>query len=379
MAAPEQPLERFKNGYYECSIQVSPATGGGSMVRVIAKVTAWYSDSNPAKSGYRTLPSNGRLEGDLLDRLGEALEPGRTQPAPIPAPSGFSATSPQPAPSGLPRSPDIRPPDYPGSGRTGSLGPPAPATGARPEGAGAANSQSNDAAGSTLEREQAEKHANELRALAENLDEILRNQAHPGNLAAVRHSGTPVYAKPQTTAAVLFSAEAQDEFQILEVEPAWVHVQISGASRGWIRRAQVELPEGFAETPGKAAETGTTPGISFRVARESVSKFPGDWQPLRGKMVKVISVEPTAGLSSSPREKREFAKSLLAAEYHKIAASGQALAGIVVVFDSADGGQLAATLADLSQLQDGRISEAVFWQRCSLDPPEAFRDSGKPQ
>jgi len=54
------------------------------------------------------------------------------------------------------------------------------------------------------------------------------------------------------------------------------------------------------------------------------------------------------------------------------------VAGIVIVFDAADGGQIAVTLADLKQLQEGHISEATFWQQCSLDPPEAFQDARKP-
>ena len=43
-------------------------------MRVTAKITAWYSDSTPALSGYRVLPSNGRIETDLLDHLGELLQ-----------------------------------------------------------------------------------------------------------------------------------------------------------------------------------------------------------------------------------------------------------------------------------------------------------------
>jgi hypothetical protein len=51
---------------------------------------------------------------------------------------------------------------------------------------------------------------------------------------------------------------------------------------------------------------------------------------------------------------------------------------VVLVFDSADGGQIAATLASLKQLTDGVISESAFWKQCSLDPPESFQSSAKP-
>jgi len=340
---------------------------------VTAKLTAWYTDSNPARSGYRALPSNGRLETDLLDRLSEALDPGSSQGANGPPPP------PEPAPSSLIRLPGAPLSAHPVSGAGAPLGLPAPAGGVRLEGPGAAGAPGSGAPGSALEREQAEKHATEMRGLAQNLEEILRNQAHPDNLAAVRKFGTPVHTKPQSSAPVLFSAEAQDEFQILEVQPTWVHVQVSGASRGWIRREQVELPEGFAETPGKTKEGGATPRVTFRVTHESVSAFPGIWPPLRGKTVKAISVEPMAGEASSAREKREFAKSLLEAEYAKVAGGGDSVTGIVIVFDAADGGQIAATIADIQRLKDGHLSEAAFWQQCSLDPPEAFQDAGKPQ
>lgn len=374
----DQPLERYTSGFYDCSIKVSPASSGGTVVRVTAKVTAWYSDSNPARSGYRTLPSNGRLESDLLDRLGEVLDPGGSQRTTGPPPSELTPSPLQPVPSGTLRLPNNALPDHlaPGGARTAPL--PAAGGAGRDSGSGAAAGPGSQPATTESERAQAEQRASELHSLAQNLEEILRNQAHPENLAAVRKSGTPVYAKPQVNSQVLFSAEAQDEFQILEVQPAWVHVQISGVSRGWIRRAQLELPEGFAETPAKGGDSNPTGGVSFRLTREAITRFPGDWQPLRGKMVKVFYVEPTAGLATSAKQKLAFAKSLLTPAHPDSTTGGDSVAGVVVVFDSADGGQISATLADLMQLQDGRISEAAFWHRCSLDPPEAFGESDKP-
>jgi hypothetical protein len=47
---------------------------------------------------------------------------------------------------------------------------------------------------------------------------------------------------------VLFSADAEDEFEILGTEGGWIHVQIAGVSRGWIRRTQLDLPEGLGES-----------------------------------------------------------------------------------------------------------------------------------
>jgi len=50
---------------------------------------------------------------------------------------------------------------------------------------------------------------------------------------------------------------------------------------------------------------------------------------------------------------------------------------VVVLFDSADGGQVAATTASLQQLEDGSLAEAAFWKQCSLDPPDLFQDATK--
>src|SRR5579863_828139 len=72
-AEAERPLDRYQRGYYQASVQVSSSAGGGCVVRVSVKLTAWYSDPLGSRSGYQLLNSNGRLEGDLLDRLGEQV------------------------------------------------------------------------------------------------------------------------------------------------------------------------------------------------------------------------------------------------------------------------------------------------------------------
>jgi len=71
VATGDQPLDRFERSFYQFSIDLLPTGSGGTIVRVIAKITAWYADPDPSKSGYQVLPSNGRLELDLLDRLRE--------------------------------------------------------------------------------------------------------------------------------------------------------------------------------------------------------------------------------------------------------------------------------------------------------------------
>ena len=69
----DEQRDRFTRGYFECAVQVVANGQDETRVRVTAKITAWYTDSNPSQSGYRVLLSNGRVESDLLDRIEEAL------------------------------------------------------------------------------------------------------------------------------------------------------------------------------------------------------------------------------------------------------------------------------------------------------------------
>ena len=104
-----------------------------------------------------------------------------------------------------------------------------------------------------------DKHTEEQEKEAKALEEILQNQAHPSNLAAVTTAKTPVFASPSQGAKVLFLAAAEDEFEILDSNPNWVHVRISGLSRGWIRRSSLEMPEDESDAQplenGKEVET----------------------------------------------------------------------------------------------------------------------------
>ena len=54
-------------------------------------------------------------------------------------------------------------------------------------------------------------------------------------------------AKPSEGAGLLFNAAANDEFEFLDAAGEWIHVQISGASRGYIRKSNLELPDFVVE------------------------------------------------------------------------------------------------------------------------------------
>ena len=51
-------------------------------------------------------------------------------------------------------------------------------------------------------------------------------------------------------------------------------------------------------------------------------------------------------------------------------------AGIVVIFDSADGGMVAATMSVLKDWRAGTLSDSALWHKCFFDPPETFESSG---
>jgi hypothetical protein len=88
-------------------------------------------------------------------------------------------------------------------------------------------------------------------------------------------------------------------------------------------------------------------------------------------------------ISQDPKETGARAKlAFTTALFEKYAkdniASNSAVEGIVVVFDSADGGIVGAKATTLRQFAAGTLSSENFWKECYRDPPEAFQEFGKP-
>ena len=368
----DRPLDRFQRGYYQYAIQVSSTPTGGSLVRVSAKITAWYADPASTKSGYEVLISNGRLETDFLDRLedvlgGEASSP----PASVPvssAPRQPKSKPKAPAPSvAAPMPGDGVPTNSTASSR-------APATSDTSPFKLGSGITSDRTASLATQKAVADKHMDELTKEAKGLEEILRNQARPNNLVAVKKSGTPVLLSPVEGAKVLFLATAEDEFEILDLNASWVHVRISGLSRGWIRRSALEVLGTFASDAKVGNDSAPVNPEHFQVKNEQIASFPGTWEPLRGKTVKILTVQTVSGSASDTgsRAKLEFAKSLFAKEYAELAQAPTSASGVVLIFDSEDGGMAAATLPTLQQWKAGALSDQAFWRRCFFDPPETF-------
>src|SRR5260370_15599929 len=251
-----------------------PGGAGSTIVRLSAKITAWYADRDVAKSGYQVLPSNGRLELDFLDRLEEKLT-GK------PVASGSPASnSPEAAKLKL---------DVSGARAAAAMATPLPQSAQQPDEVAALRNQ----------RISGEKRVQQLTAELQNLQEIKRGQAHPTNLLVVRKSGTPIYARNAESSRILFEASANDEFEFLDGEGEWIHISISGDSRGYVSKNSVEMSEGLAARLQSAAAGPEEKFAGFRIERAETADFPSDWAQLKGKEVRSFTVQL---LSQNPKE-----------------------------------------------------------------------------
>jgi hypothetical protein len=360
VAMGEQPLDRYERAFYQFSIDLIPNSTDITVVKLSAKITAWYVDPDPSKAGYQVLPSNGRLELDLLDRLGEKFG---TKPSIYVPRTNLQAPRPKIDSSGnlLPQS---------SSSLAAASG---PAAGASP-GTAPSDGSANEVAALKSQREIEQKHMLELKSELEGLEEIQHNQAHPRNLVIVKKSRSPVLARPTEGTKVLFTASADDEFEFIEAQGDWFHIQIAGVSRGWVRRSEAESMDPRWNAPVTPAKAEPESASMFRVTREESGPFPGNWAPLKSMTVKIFWVQPAASptISTAPSEKREFTKSLFQRAWNDAKGAGPTPAGVVVVFDTPDGGQVSTTMALLQSWMESKISAPLFWQQCSVDPPELF-------
>jgi len=392
----DHPLSRYQRAYFQSSVEVVSTPSGGSAVRVSTKVTAWYSDATPSRSGYQLLTSNGRIESDLLDQLNDLLA---AKPAAVSADKnaseGFPATAPAAAWAKPPAADKAITDKRVASQNARASAEPLASDGSatepvisapQPRAADGAKSLSSSLQpGLTAQQLADSKNAQKpldaattnLQAQAASLEEVLKNQAQPRNLVAIKKSGTPVVSTPSLSGKTLFLASAHDEFEMLDFNADWVHVRISGLSRGWIWRTSLEMPEGISDIPLNRGHAAPVAAELFQVTREETGPFPGDWEPLRGKNVKIVSVQKIQEdeKNSGAQAKLEFAKSLLDKNYSELAAKPQEFAGVVLIFDSVDGGMIAATLPTVQRWKAGSLSDAALWHQCYFDPPETFNVS----
>ena len=354
VARADNPLDRYERSFYQFSIELVPGDAGSTIVRLSAKITAWYADRDVAKSGYQVLASNGRLELDFLDRLEEKLI---GKPIPANSPASTAPQAPQPKL------------DFSGARGAATMAAPLPQTVQPPDEVAALRNQ----------RIAGEKRVQQLTAELQNLQEIKRGQAHPTNLLIVKKSGTPVYAKNAENAHVLFEAAANDEFEFLDAEGEWIHVSISGDSRGYVRKSAVEVSESLAGRLRTSAPGQEEKFTGFRIEREETGDFPGAWEPLKGKRVKIFTVQLLSQnlKETGPTVRRNYCVALFEKAIRESADANSALGGVVVIFDAADGGIAAATFVNIQKLSSGALNGDAFWQQAYLEPPDAFAPAPK--
>ena len=312
-------LPPYERPYYEYKIALVPVKSDRTVVRVKASISAWYQDPEGQQSGYRALHSNGRLEGDLLDRLDGFLTHNKSK---------------------IVSDPDVL---------------------------------AKRLAGVRQQRLDAERRVAELQK------QLQAAQSNAGTseareYASVNHPVAIIRA-PGEPSSLLLRAAPQDEFQVLEHRGAWLRVALEDSRDGWVRSSQVQL---VATSPASAPENHkASPGSAdFAVIREEVSLFSGDWLRLKDKLALYVFVRPEGSLvTGSEGRKLHFAETIFRERYQEIVHTSQlSVAGIVVIFLDQRGGVAAASLEDVGRLTEGNLTQAAFLNRCSFDPAGAFEN-----
>jgi hypothetical protein len=348
-------VDMYERPYFQYRLHIKPVDANHTTVSAEALISALYSDPVAGRSEYRTLPSNGRLEADLLDRLQQALQ---ADPAAKPAP-------PLPDSAGAAR--DRRSPP-------GKLSVPAKG------GAGSRPSSPQEQLDAILaERQTVREKTAALKAQLDQLRSGERKPANASRLAAVKHSGVGVMSRKSFGGPVIFRAQAEDEFEVVALESGWAQVRIDSESPAYIQTEELNLPPGLQEksatSSAEAPASAAAPDLGFSVSREDVNLFSGDWARLKGRKVLFVYAQPRGLLADMGSEdaKLGYAKRIFQTRVKTILQSQPEVEGVVVVFLGNRGGVAAATLADIREWAQGGLTDEAFVNRCSLDPPTEFR------
>jgi hypothetical protein len=380
-------LDHLENPRYVLRSDVLRVGPTESIVRISAKITAWYQSADASHSEYRAIPSNGRLESDFLDRLTARLDPVSNAHAETSADAPPPPDRPAPTPTSRPR-PAISTDTSAGATH---------AAAAKPSDNG--SDLATQIAVIRGQRKASEATTRGLNAQIEKLQAAANARAHQTGLAVVRRAHTPVFEKADETSHILLHANAEDEFSVIEVRGAaegaanaWVHVQLEDGKQGWLRAGQLETAADAAQadaamqgrTHDSAADAddreSVAGGTHFAPASEEIKTFSGDWAALKGKPVLFVFAQSNGPLSGSAlvHSQLAFAKQTFESGLNEAVHSQESLAGVVVVFLGPKGGIAAATLPDIRRWRDGIISDKLFLARCSLDPATSFRDTAHP-
>ena len=303
----------FERPYYEFKIELVTVSAEKTVVRVKAHVSAWYTDPQGTNSGYQAFGSNGRLEGDLLDRLADYLQ---KKGAPVVDPGALAQ-----------QLESVRKKRAETERRIADL----------------------------------ERHPAAIAPADSSFPEfftITKPQA--------------IFSAPDEHASVLLRAQSEDAFEIQQRRGDWLRVALEGSQSGWIRApeaASVEMPRATPTLPPVQ-----TPGESFSVIREMASTFTGDWAPLNGKQALYVWARPEGSpLNVMADKKLRFAESIFKERFRSVDPNSPTpVAGVVVIFLDQAGGVAAASMDDIALWTHGSLSQSAFVKKCSLDPASAF-------
>jgi len=347
-------LDNFDNPHYQFRIEIFPQGTTQVLVQVTAKITAWYADADPTHSQYTLIPSNGRLEQDLLDRLSIYLEKGNPRALP-----GLPAVPPGAA------APASAAPDNSPNGATAQTARSAPAAAALADIAG-------QIAATQAARQAAELNQRKLQQQISELEANSRSQRYLKNLAVIHSAETPIFEQADETSKILFRADPEDEFEIIQVREAWVEVQLENSAQGWVRASQLQ-PNSEVDD---AEDTGAA---NFSTPNEEIKAFTGEWAALKGKQALFVFAQPTRAIPDNMlgKSQLDFSKHIFTLGYRTAAHSDENFSGVVVVFLGTKGGVASATLTDIKRWRDGALPDRQFLSRCSFDPPESFGEPAK--
>jgi hypothetical protein len=345
--------DHYEQPYFQYRVQTTPVDGNSTRVKVEARISAWYLDPKPSRSQYRSLPSNGRLEADLLDRLQDFVAGKSVRPE-----------------AGSTDNPSL----------AGGAASTAAAVAAQTKAAGSLQEQLD---GILAQRQAVREKASALQA---QVGELKTKAGKPSavKLASVKRSGVGVMSRMNFGGPVLFRAQAQDEFEVISRESGWALVRLGPDSTGYLQADELNLPDGVVEKTAPTAVAAASEPAStqvadsgFSVREENVRVFSGDWARLRGKKVLFVYVQSRGLLAdlSGDSAKLAYAKGIFGSRYRAATENNPEVEGVVVVFLGNKGGVAAATLTDIRQWVEGGLAEKAFLNRCSLDPPAVFPDT----
>jgi hypothetical protein len=364
-------LKDYGNPHYQFQIEVIGQGSDHTLVQVSAKITAWYTAADAARSQYALIPSSGRLEEDLLDRLSVFLGSGNNQQppeaAPLAAATGQATMSSKPSPST----------------QLINLMPPGPSSGPVPAHEDAVAPPPNlrspepaklaaEIAAAKSELEAVEQKERRSQNQIAEFESVGHSRQHIADYAIPKKAQTPVFSLASEVSKVLFYADAEDEFEVFEAREGWVHVRLENDAQGWLRIPELELP-GDRDVPDELDAK------NFSAANEVIQTFTGEWPVLKGKSALFVLAQPKDAISRDilGNSQLEFATHTFVEGYRAATHSQQTIDGVVVVFMGEKPGVAAATLPEIQRWQEGKVSDKLFFDRCSFDPPDSFRDASK--